>query len=295
MSCGIYRIANRVNNKSYIGQSKTIEIRWKSHISDAFNIKSGAYDYPLQTDIREYGIENFTFSIVEYCSVNELAQKEQLYIDIYDTLRTGYNTRIAANQLKDTPSYVWRVINMLQNSTLSIENIADRVNVTSRTVRSINSGSAWAQNSIIYPIRPPAYIHTPDGKQRFFWYSDEYDKETNRHILLHYSGHDVDTPIERKRRYNGNQLAQKKGPKKNVSNKSKYIFYEKRKDFQCHETITKPPRDDLKYKIRHCSFEEIAKMYNTSSATIKRWCSKYHLPYRKNDIKRINDADWETI
>lgn len=39
MSCGIYKIENNINHKIYIGQSKNIEKRWKSHIYGANNKK----------------------------------------------------------------------------------------------------------------------------------------------------------------------------------------------------------------------------------------------------------------
>ena len=35
MSCGIYKITNKINNKSYIGCSKNIEHRWIAHKSES--------------------------------------------------------------------------------------------------------------------------------------------------------------------------------------------------------------------------------------------------------------------
>ena len=63
---GIYKIENLVNGKCYIGQSKYIEKRWTDHKSNAFNsIQKDQYKYPLYRAIRKYGLENFSFEVIE--------------------------------------------------------------------------------------------------------------------------------------------------------------------------------------------------------------------------------------
>lgn len=69
---GIYKIENLINHKCYIGQSVKIEQRWKNHKITAKNLNDKNYDNPLYRAIRKYGIENFSFEIIEECSVNEL-------------------------------------------------------------------------------------------------------------------------------------------------------------------------------------------------------------------------------
>lgn len=80
---GIYRITNLINGHCYIGQSVDITRRWKSHVKDAFRVKSHAYKYPLQKAIRKYRVENFKFEILCLCSKHELLSKEQFYYDLY--------------------------------------------------------------------------------------------------------------------------------------------------------------------------------------------------------------------
>lgn len=58
--CGIYKITNKINNKSYIGQSKDICVRWKQHIKHS---KDCFYTNAIYLAIRKYGLENFDFSI----------------------------------------------------------------------------------------------------------------------------------------------------------------------------------------------------------------------------------------
>lgn len=44
-------------------------------------------------------------------------------------------------------------------------------------------------------------------------------------------------------------------------------------------------KDDLEKLIHENSFVTIGKMFNVSDTSIKKWCKKYGLPYRRKDIK----------
>ena len=57
----------------------------------------------------------------------------------------------------------------------------------------------------------------------------------------------------------------------------------------------RPSRDDLKNLVRYNSFAAVAKMFDVSDNTIRKWCQYYNLPYRVNDIKLISDEDWDLI
>lgn len=71
--CGIYKITNKINNKSYIGQSKDIYRRWREHIK---NFKDVQNNQVIYLAIRKYGLENFDFSIVEECALESLDERE---------------------------------------------------------------------------------------------------------------------------------------------------------------------------------------------------------------------------
>lgn len=82
---GIYKITNKINQKCYIGKSIDIEHRFKKHQTDALWIsdKNFKYNYPLYQAFRKYGIENFSFEILEECKEEELDTKEQFYYDLF--------------------------------------------------------------------------------------------------------------------------------------------------------------------------------------------------------------------
>lgn len=90
MSCGIYKIENLINKKIYIGKSVDISTRWKDHRT---NYKNLAKDCTLYKAIRKYGIDNFSFTIIEECEpINEiLNEREKYWINYYDSFKKGYN------------------------------------------------------------------------------------------------------------------------------------------------------------------------------------------------------------
>ena len=80
---GIYKITNLINNKAYIGQSINIESRWRHHKADSKNKLSENYEKILYRAFRKYGIENFSFEVIEQCSIDELDIKEKYCINIH--------------------------------------------------------------------------------------------------------------------------------------------------------------------------------------------------------------------
>ena len=90
--CGIYKIVNLVNGKTYIGQSVDIlNHRWPNHICC---LNSGIHhNKHLQYAWFKYGEENFGFVIIEECQEDQLDAKEMYYINLYKSYipEFGYN------------------------------------------------------------------------------------------------------------------------------------------------------------------------------------------------------------
>ena len=61
----IYKITNQKNGMVYIGSSIEVERRWRQHKEASINEKDHHYNYPLMVAFREFGIDNFTFEIVD--------------------------------------------------------------------------------------------------------------------------------------------------------------------------------------------------------------------------------------
>lgn len=84
---GIYKITNKINGKSYIGQSIQIESRWKQHINAALRGSC----FHIHNAIRKYGKDNFIFDVIELTTEDLLNEREIYYISKYDTFNNGYN------------------------------------------------------------------------------------------------------------------------------------------------------------------------------------------------------------
>ena len=98
---GIYKITNLITNKVYIGQSVDIERRWKQHIESSKNPTNSSYYNQLYTDFRHYGVNNFSFEILEIIDKKDkklLNDLELKYMKKFDTLKSGYNIAAAAGQ-----------------------------------------------------------------------------------------------------------------------------------------------------------------------------------------------------
>lgn len=86
----IYKITNKINNKSYVGQTtQKISERWRKHL------KSTTKCTAMHNAIQKYGKESFTVEIVCTCiSKEDLNEKESYYIKLFNTLSPhGYNLK----------------------------------------------------------------------------------------------------------------------------------------------------------------------------------------------------------
>lgn len=76
---GIYQIRNIANGKRYVGSALRISKRWKEHLRDLR--KDAHHSKALQRAWNKYGIDVFSFEVVENCSTLELILREQFYLD----------------------------------------------------------------------------------------------------------------------------------------------------------------------------------------------------------------------
>lgn len=59
--------------------------------------------------------------------------------------------------------------------------------------------------------------------------------------------------------------------------------------------INQTTREELKILIRTKPFTQIAKQFNVSDNTIRKWCVYYNLPSKATQIKKISDEEWIKI
>lgn len=97
---GIYKITNMISGHAYIGQSVDIERRFANHANAAKSAKQ-EYDYALYRAIRKYGIENFSFDVLEEVPLSENLDSREIYwIAYYDTFNNGYNETLGGSGVR---------------------------------------------------------------------------------------------------------------------------------------------------------------------------------------------------
>ena len=84
MIIGIYKITNKINNKSYIGQSIDIDNRIKTHFKNCFNEKNKEYEKSLYRAIRD-----------------KLNEREIYYINYFNSYQKGYNETPGGDGVKN--------------------------------------------------------------------------------------------------------------------------------------------------------------------------------------------------
>jgi group I intron endonuclease len=91
MNSGIYIIRNLINNKIYVGSTKNFYKRKIRHFRDLNDKKH--HNISLTNAVNKYGLENFSFEIVEEVPYEKelIINKEQEYIDDLDAKTDGYN------------------------------------------------------------------------------------------------------------------------------------------------------------------------------------------------------------
>lgn len=159
---GIYKFTNKINNKIYIGLSNDIERRYREHINNAILGKDHVY---LHEEIKKYGIDNFTFEVVETFDINDrdlLAEREKYWISYYDSYYNGYNNTTGGDLSNGRPKLTSEdVINIRtryanrERCMVVYQDYANRINRTG--FNKIWKGETWKY------IMPEVY--TPENRE----------------------------------------------------------------------------------------------------------------------------------
>jgi len=92
----IYIIKNDINNKVYIGKTAwDINKRFKEHCRDSEKRKNEKR--PLYNAMNKYGIEHFYIELIEECSIEKASQREQFWIQYFNSFKNGYNATLGGD------------------------------------------------------------------------------------------------------------------------------------------------------------------------------------------------------
>lgn len=87
----IYKITNKINGKSYIGQTiQSVKERFYQHC--ATKCSQAVLNMAIHKVINKYGKSNFTIEVIEEVESANLNDREKYWIKYYDSYNNGYNS-----------------------------------------------------------------------------------------------------------------------------------------------------------------------------------------------------------
>ena len=171
----IYKITNLINGKSYIGQTNNYKRRFTEHKAKNYGADEAKILYDA---IDKYGIENFSFEVIEDKTEN-YNEREKYWIAYYHTYVRdpecwGYNLTPGGDEppiLKgaDNPNTthleedVDKIRQLLIKTKLSTKEIGEMFNYDDTAITRINKGEMWYNEKYSYPLRKEL---THDFKQQ---------------------------------------------------------------------------------------------------------------------------------
>lgn len=178
----IYKVTNAVNGKMYIGQtSRTIEIRWREHLRDAFGRDKKLF-FPFHKAIKKYGADAFIVEQLEECDSSKLDERERYWIKHYNTYENGYNADFGGRSNRGRAVYQYAIdgtfirgFETLGDAQAAIGNKC--IMISNTRLNASNGGYLWRRYKVdkleLHRQRHKGQIHqyTVDG---------EYIKSFNR-------------------------------------------------------------------------------------------------------------------
>ena len=89
---GIYKITNIENQMCYVGQAVNISDRWKQHIKRGIGAETPTKN-KLYPAMLEYGVENFTFEVIEKVEKSKLNEREDYWQQYFHAKDFGYSIK----------------------------------------------------------------------------------------------------------------------------------------------------------------------------------------------------------
>lgn len=89
---GIYKITNLTNQMCYVGQAVDLASRWKQHIKRGLGAETPTRN-KLYPAMEEFGVENFSFEVIEECERAKLDEREDYWQDYFKAKEFGYSIK----------------------------------------------------------------------------------------------------------------------------------------------------------------------------------------------------------
>ena len=190
---GIYCFTNSVNGKCYVGQAVNLRNRYNSHIG---NFKAHRYDNPLYRAFTKYGLDKFTYEVLEI--IEEVLEQKLLkdrldkleirYISEKNSYNNGYNQtkggdggimgyKFTEEQLKKRSEttkrvamdgrytiFVYDIKEEKSYEFLNMEIAATALNLNAEGVRNAKTHKRWYLGRYYFSTDPNAHLEKQPSK-----------------------------------------------------------------------------------------------------------------------------------
>lgn len=246
---GIYKIVNLINGKIYVGQALNIERRISEHKRG-----KGVHEQSIDKAIQKYGIDNFSYDVIELCRAEELNDREIFWIAHFNSYRRGYNLTSGGQgspnlSVKLTSKDVEDIYYLLLDYELTQNEIATKFNVSAQTISDINRGKTRVISGYNFPLRDTnIQKHKTIEKKILLQHpKTEYFCECGAKITK-----------DAKQCPTCSRLAQRK--------------------------VNRPEPRRLAEEIITLGFCATGRKYGVSDNAIRKWCKAYDMPTNKIDL-----------
>lgn len=89
---GIYKITNLENGMCYVGQATNVSDRWRQHIKRGIGAEAPTRN-KLYPAMQEFGVENFSFELLEQCERSNLDAREDYFQEVFHAKDFGYSIK----------------------------------------------------------------------------------------------------------------------------------------------------------------------------------------------------------
>lgn len=159
----IYCYKNKINGHKYIGQTNNLKVRYSAHKSQSYNPNSKDYNCLFHKKIREYGLENFDFYVLE-----EIQNMDSEYVDFRESYwiekenswaryGKGYNENTGGKQYKKSLTLsdkeIEEIKKLIKTTNLTFTEISKKYNTYRDFIRRINLGWYGFNENEKYPLR----------------------------------------------------------------------------------------------------------------------------------------------
>lgn len=158
----IYCYTNKINGHKYVGQTNNIERRKREHRSVMKNRQSQQYNSLFYSKLREYGEDNFTFSVLEEINTNDrniVHQQEIFWIQKMNSFvgnNKGYNLTLGGDGVNNSDRLlsdedILELIKSIKNGESYID-ISHQFGISISYISMINTGLFFKQPNTTYPL-----------------------------------------------------------------------------------------------------------------------------------------------